>query len=303
MDVEMPGMDGIRATERIMALPDPPAIVMVSHHTREGTDAALAALDKGAVDFFWKGSSAGSLDLGQLDRMLRSGLRHWAAQRRAARLQPDTASRRESPASVRPRPQTRGGCDLVLIGASTGGPDAVASLLAAAGPLPVPCVVAQHMPADLGPDFCRHLARRLGRPALLGEAGMVLEPGGIIVLPGGTDGHLVRAAGSAVIPVLQLRLAASEAAVHPSVDLLLQSAALVARQALAVIMTGMGRDGEQGARAMVERGMLVLAQSPESCVVAGMPGAVIESGLVSEMGDPAALGRRALALTAPVAAP
>jgi two-component system chemotaxis response regulator CheB len=80
------------------------------------------------------------------------------------------------------------------------------------------------------------------------------------------------------------------------VDLLFQSSALVARRALGVVLTGMGRDGETGARAMQERGMPVLAQSPVSCVVAGMPGAVIESGLAVETADPAGLGRRVQAL-------
>jgi two-component system chemotaxis response regulator CheB len=298
MDVEMPGLDGIAATERIMALPDPPAVLMVSHHTRDGSEAALAALGKGAVDYLWKGSAVAGLDLGQIDRELRGRLRHWAAQRQPV---PHRLVRPVPPPSAR----AGGGCDLVLVGASTGGPDAVTALLSAAlagagGPLGVPLLIAQHMPADLGPDFCRHLARRSGQKVELGERGMVLRPGMVVALPGGTDGHLVRLAGQ---PGFSLRLADGGGAVHPSVDLLFQSAALVARRALGVVLTGMGRDGEAGARAMVERGMPILAQSPESCVVAGMPGAVIEAGLVAETGDPAALGRRIAALAAMAVVP
>ncbi|WP_203074931.1 chemotaxis protein CheB [Falsiroseomonas ponticola] len=289
MDVEMPKLDGLEATRRVMALPDPPAVLMVSHHTRDGSATALAALDRGAVDYVCKDGDLGGVDLGMLDRELRSRLRHWAGQRAAVR----PTARAAGPVRV---VKAGGGCDVVVVGASTGGPDALAAFLAAAGRLPVPCIVAQHMPADLAPDLAQHLARLSGVPVGVGRAGQVLIPGEVTVIPGGTDGHLARRAAGGE-GGLSLRLASGPMAVHPSVDLLFQSAALVARRALGVVLTGMGRDGEQGARAMTERGMPVLAQSPASCVVAGMPGAVIESGLAVETADPAGLGRRVQALT------
>jgi two-component system chemotaxis response regulator CheB len=302
MDVEMPKLDGLEATRRIMALPDPPAVLMVSHHTRDGSATALAALDRGAVDYLCKDSGLGGVDLGMLDRELRGRLRHWAGQRTAVR----PLARGAAPVRL---VRASGGCDVVVVGASTGGPDALAAFLAAAGRLPVPCVVAQHMPADLAPDLAQHLARLSGVPVGVGRPGQVLLSGEVTIIPGGTDGHLARragglaaarAAGAATPPAIEagltLRLAGGPAPVHPSVDLLFQSAALVARRALGVVLTGMGRDGELGARAMQERGMPVLAQSPASCVVAGMPGALIESGLAVETADPAGLGRRVQAL-------
>jgi two-component system chemotaxis response regulator CheB len=311
LDVEMPQLDGIVVTERMMALPDPPAIIMVSHHTRDGSDAALAALARGAVDYLWKGSALSGLDLGQLDRDLRGRLRHWADQRArsrpatgpAWRLPPaapwaDPAAPSATPAA--PGPASRAGIafDLLLVGASTGGPDAVAAFLSAAGPLPVPCLVAQHMPADLGPDFARHLASRTGQAVLLGERGQRAEPGAVMVLPGATDGHLARAAEGGFL----LRLAAGPGPVHPSVDLLFQSAALVAHRVLAVVLTGMGRDGAQGAAAVVRQGGRVLVQSPESCVVAGMPVAAAEAvraaGGEAEAEDPRRLGHRVSAMLA-----
>ena len=76
MDVEMPKLDGLEATRRVMALPDPPAVLMVSHHTRDGSATALAALDRGAVDYVCKDGDLGGVDLGMLDRELRSRLRH-----------------------------------------------------------------------------------------------------------------------------------------------------------------------------------------------------------------------------------
>ncbi|WP_376087786.1 chemotaxis protein CheB [Roseomonas sp. CCTCC AB2023176] len=296
MDLEMPGLDGLAATRRLAVLPDPPAVIMVSHHTREGNAQALAALDAGAVDVLWKGSALGGLDLGGIDRELRGRLRHWAGQRRPAAATPAPLP----PAAIippvtpppRPAPPDTGACDLVVVGASTGGPDALALLLAGAGPLPVPTVVAQHMPADLADDFARHLSRRLGAPVLVGTAGMPLRAGEVVIIPGSTDGHLARAGED-----FTLRLALGEGVVHPSVDLLFRSAAVVARRAAGAVLTGMGRDGAAGAAAMRERGMPVLAQSPESCVVAGMPGAVIEGGLATEIAAPAAIGARLRALT------
>lgn len=287
MDVEMPRLDGLEATRRIMALPDPPAVLMVSHHTSTGSATALAALDRGAVDYLCKDGDLGGVDLSMLDRELRGRLRHWAGQRAMAR----PAARGAAPVRVA---RAEGGCDLVVVGASTGGPDALAAFLAGAGRLAVPCVVAQHMPADLAPDLAQHLARLSGVPVGVGRAGQALMSGEVMVIPGGTDGHLARGIGQK--GGLVLRLAVGGGAVHPSVDLLFQSAALVARRALGVVLTGMGRDGLAGARAMQERGMPVLAQTVASCVVGGMPGAVIGAGLAAETADPAGLGRRVAAL-------
>jgi two-component system chemotaxis response regulator CheB len=287
MDVEMPKLDGLEATRRVMALPDPPAVLMVSHHTRDGSATAVAALDRGAVDYLCKEGDLGGVDLSMLDRELRARLRHWAGQRAAVR----PAARGAAPVRV---VRASGGCDVVVVGASTGGPDALAAFIAAAGRLPVPCVVAQHMPADLAPDLASHLARLSGVPVGIGLPAQRLLSGEVVLIPGSTDGHLVRRAG--LEGGFALRLATGAAAVHPSVDLLFASAALAARRALGVVLTGMGRDGEEGAKAMSQRGMPVLAQSPASCVVAGMPGAVIEAGLAVEQADPATLGRRVAAL-------
>jgi len=288
MDVEMPRLDGVEATRRIMALPNPPAVLMVSHHTRDGSATALAALDRGAVDYICKDTDLGGVDLGMLDRELRLRLRHWAGQRAIRR----PTARSAAPVRV---VKATGGCDLVVIGASTGGPDALAALLSAAGRLPVPCVVAQHMPADLAPDLAAQLARLAGLPVGVGRDGQRLMSGEVTVLPGGHDGQVARVSSG---HGFELRLATGSSPVLPSVDLLFHSAAIAARRALGVVLTGMGRDGEDGARAMAEQGMPVLAQSRESCVVAGMPGAVIDAGLVAETHDPAHLGRRIAALAA-----
>jgi two-component system, chemotaxis family, protein-glutamate methylesterase/glutaminase len=290
MDVEMPGLDGLETTARLVQSADPPAVVMVSQHTSEGSATALAALARGAVDCLWKDRSLGGVDFGKLERALPERLRYWAGQRERSRAGEPRAKPRQS----------AGPCDLVVIGASTGGPDAVAALLGAAGALAVPVVVAQHMPAELGADYAAHLARRLRREVVLGQGGLALPPGLIAILPGGMDGHVVRTTGSSLGSGFgggfALRLSPGQGVVRPSVDLLLGSAAVAAQRAVGVVLTGMGRDGAAGAALLAERGMPVLVQSPESCVVAGMPGAVIAAGHGCVTGTPEELGRRLVTL-------
>lgn len=277
MDIEMPALDGLEATARLVRMPDPPAVVVVSQHTPQGSATALAALDRGASDCLWKDRSLGTVDFGRLEGPLRERLRHWAGQR----------MRRRAPRRDRAAPGGSGPFDLVAIGASTGGPDAIATLLDAAGDLPVPVVIAQHMPAELGPDLVLHLQRRLGREVTLGVPNLTLRPGATVVAPGGTDAHVVRGSVG-----LGLKLASAGGVVHPSVNLLLSSAAIAARRAIGVVLSGMGRDGADGAAMLARRGMPVLVQEPGSCVVAGMPRAVIANGHQAALGDPAELGRR-----------
>jgi two-component system chemotaxis response regulator CheB len=276
MDVEMPILGGIEATRRIMALPNPPAIIMVSQHTQEDSPAAIAALAAGACDYLSKEAGLGGLDLGHLDQALRGRLRHWArAQERAV---PRPGPARAGAGLAAPPP-------LVLIAASTGGPDALAALLAASGPLPVPVVIAQHMPAGLGPELAGLLTRRAGWPVQVAEEGQRLAPTSAVLLP--TDGVLLRSRGG-----FALRLAPTTAPVHPSADLLFRSAALLGVAACGVVLTGMGQDGALGAVALAEEGGLILVQSTQSSVVAGMPQAASLMVGGAEALDPEALGKR-----------
>jgi two-component system chemotaxis response regulator CheB len=283
MDLAMPRMDGLEATRHIMRLPCPPAVVMVSAHTRDGSADALAALDHGAVDYLWKDSDLGGADLARLDRELRPLLRRWAAERGPA------------PAPLPPPPSWPlapfAPPQVLVVGASTGGPDAVGAFLQACGKLPIPCVVAQHMPAGLAPSLAEALGRRLERRVTVATDGMALPPGLVALLPGGQDGALVRRTAS-----LALRLLQTGTTMHPSIDALFHSAAAVAPGAVGVVLSGMGRDGAAGAAAMAARQMPILAQAPASCVVAGMPGAVIAAGLAQAVGTPAELGARVAAM-------
>ena len=275
MDVEMPLLSGIEATRRIMALPDPPAVVMVSNHTQADSPAALAALAAGASDYVSKETALGTPDLGHLDRELRARLRHWGGQRLPAMPRaPAAAAASAGPPRV------------ILLAASTGGPDALEALLRAMGPPPLPTVIAQHMPERLAPEPAAHLARRAGIPVHVAADGAMLRPGEAALLP--TDAVLLRAGDG-----LSLRLAPRRGGVvHPSADLLLGSAALLGLPACAVVLTGMGEDGAEGAARIGAAGGLVLVQDAASAVVAGMPEAARARVPGAAALDPAALGAR-----------
>lgn len=275
MDVEMPRLSGIEATRRIMALPDPPAIVMVSNHTQEDSPAALASLAAGAADYVSKDTGLGTPDLGHLDRELRARLRHWGGQR-------SPALPRAPAASAHPAGAPR----IILLAASTGGPDALEALLRAMGPPPLPTVIAQHMPERLAPELAAHLARRSGVAVRVAEDAATLRAGEAALLP--TDAVLLRAGDG-----LALRLAPRRGGVvHPSADLLLGSAALLGLPACAAVLTGMGEDGAEGAARIAATGGLVLVQDAASAVVAGMPEAARARVPGAAALAPAALGRR-----------
>lgn len=277
MDVEMPVLGGIEATRRIMALPNPPAVVMVSQHTQDQSPAAVAAMEAGASDYISKETGFGGVDLGHLDRALRDRLRHWAA---AQALRRPVAV--ETPA---PSADAYALPPLVLIAASTGGPDALAALLAASGPLPVPVVIAQHMPQSLAVELASQLQRRADWPVRAAANGALLVPGEAVLLP--TDAVLVR-----VRDAFAARFTPTTAPVHPSADLLFRSAALLGLPACAVVLTGMGEDGAIGAAALSRAGGRILVQDAASAVVSGMPQAARAGVPGAEVLAPGAIGRR-----------
>jgi two-component system chemotaxis response regulator CheB len=194
-------------------------------------------------------------------------------------VRPTTAGAPPTPAR---RAGTAGRVDIIAIGSSTGGPDALTRVLRGLPTeLPVPIVITQHMP----PVFTRMFAERLDRstPLTVVEAGegMELVAGTAYIAPG--DKHLIlhrRGAGT----VTQLSSAAPENSCRPAVDVMFRSvAALFGASAFATVLTGMGHDGRGGAKVLREAGAEILAQDEESSVVWGMPGAVVGAGLADEV--------------------
>jgi two-component system chemotaxis response regulator CheB len=297
MDVEMPELDGLAAVKQIIAECRPaPIMIMVSGHTQSGTDATIKALSLGAADFVSKSSSFAAEDLGHVDSELKGKLRYWASQpppapaRAEAPATPPAAAPAETPSGARPalRPrQPRGQADLVVVASSTGGPQMLARFLATARPLGAPMVIAQHMPPRFTTSLAALLREETGLEVREGGHRMALTPGSVTIIPGGSDGIVARAPAG-----FELRLTTHEALVHPCADLLFETAALVARHPVAVIMTGMGNDGTTGAQHFLRRRLPVLVQDPRSCVVAGMPTAAIEAGVASEAMAPDLIGQR-----------
>jgi two-component system, chemotaxis family, protein-glutamate methylesterase/glutaminase len=196
--------------------------------------------------------------------------------------QPPAAAVRRMVTPPRPRPTTAERADIIAIGVSTGGPNALATLVGALpGDLPVPVVIVQHMP----PMFTRLLAERLDAisPLRAAEAvpGGQLQPGMIWVAPG--DRHMV-VRGARGAAHIELNDGPPENSCRPAVDVLFRSVAEVyGSSAVGVVLTGMGHDGLRGCEHLAAAGAGILAQDQASSVVWGMPGAVVNAGLADRV--------------------
>lgn len=266
LDLTMPDMDGVDALVEIMRDHPVPVVVITGV---SGTSAiqTLRALDAGATDFVLKFDPSMPSSPEALSREIVTKLR------RAAR---------------KPKPiELSGGLKgVVVIGASTGGPGALRELLAETmPPFPAAIVVVQHVPAAFSGVLAADLARNARLPVAEYRRGERLVNGIIRVAPGGV--HMILEANG------EARLESDESAEHcPSIDLTMESAAeIFGENATGVILTGMGTDGVRGLTAIRRRGGYTLAQDPETCVVAGMPGAAMEQGVVDAVAAPAELGR------------
>jgi two-component system, chemotaxis family, protein-glutamate methylesterase/glutaminase len=278
LDVEMPVMDGMATLAAIRRERPRLPVIMFSTLTERGAAATLEALALGAADYVTKPASAGSAGLA-MERVREELIPKVRAV--TGRLPRPGAAASAGPRVAWPaRPPQQP--EIVAVGTSTGGPNALAALLAALpADLGVPLVVVQHMP----PVFTRLLAERLAGKCRLrvaeGVAGASLEPGQVWIAPG--DHHmLVVREGTAV------RLATNqdpqENSCRPAVDVLFRSvAAAYGGRGLAVVLTGMGQDGLRGCERLREAGGQVLAQDEASSVVWGMPGFVARAGLAERV--------------------
>lgn len=288
MDVEMPVLDGISAVKQIV-MENPIPILMFSSLTHEGAKATLDALEAGAVDFLPKqfdrsnGQEASRL---LARRVLAIGSRG-VTRRLGTLLKP-----RPVTSPVEPRagiPVRRGNYKLVMIGASTGGPVAIQTLLSTLpANFPVPVLIVVHMPASFTPAYAERLNAQCAITIKEAADGDQLRPAHAYLAPGGKQMILERRGEGAVI---RIKESSSDQTYRPSVDVSLGSAArLMPRNVLAIILTGMGADGKLAARALKEGGSTVWSQSEESCVVYGMPQSVEKAGLSDRVLDLADIG-------------
>ena len=281
MDIEMPVMDGISTVRALRRAGHRMPVIMFSTLTERGAAATLDALAAGATDYVTKPSGHGSVgeavtrvanDLVPRIIALAGPRRVVQAPRARATTARIATPRPAAAIKLLPTPE-RGTVRAVVIGSSTGGPEALSHVLRGlTAPLPVPVVVVQHMP----PVFTRQLAARLDRigPSTVVEAagGELLAPGTVYIAPGDQHLEVVR---SGTVVRTRLQQGPPVNYCRPSVDVLFDSAAAAfGGDQLAVVLTGMGADGRGGVEKILAAGGRVMVQDEETSVVWGMPGAV-----------------------------
>jgi two-component system chemotaxis response regulator CheB len=281
LDLNMPGIGGMATLDRIQARGRIPVIVL-SSCVGEEVAMTIEALCHDGVDFIDK-AELSLADFSAMHRVLAGRIEALAgAERSTAAPEPPLAVL-AAPADVSddddalPRSVAA-----VVIGASTGGPQGIERiLLELDARLPVPVVIAQHMPAGFTAAFARRLDSLVAFSVREARNGEALAPGVVLVAPGGSDLRLVRD-GSRV--VASIAYDGGPVVHRPSVDLLFNSAAAVfGASALGVILSGMGSDGARGLAELRRAGAQTLAQDESTCVVYGMPGAAVARGAVSEI--------------------
>lgn len=314
MDVEMPVMDGIAATRKIMAT-SPTAILMFSSLTTDGARSTLDALEAGAVDFLPKRFEDISNDRDEARRQLCQRVRAVGVRRRPA-IHPRPSMSRDAlgstglaagrasagfasaglakataekssinPVSTGRSANTRlqkGKTRLVAIGTSTGGPVALQNVLKELPEnFPVPIILIQHMPGSFTKAFADRLNSMCAIRVREASDGDLLEPGLALLAPGGEQMVIEKRAGQSIV-----RIIGSEANQNykPCVNVTFTSVAKnYPGTALAIVLTGMGADGREGAKLMKQGGAQIWAQDEASCVVYGMPSAIVDAGLADQI--------------------
>ncbi len=282
LDVEMPGVDGLTALPDLIASADGARIVVVSSMCGEGATATIQALALGAADTVAKpgmGERTSRFEselIEKLDRLrgaAPSKLRAWET------------------VSSRPPVMPQQAYDVVAIGASTGGIHALSRLVCALGDdFTLPILVTQHLPPSFMAYFAAQLSVLARRPCDVATDRMRIQPGRIIIAAGDSHMRCVGiGGGNAAIRLTHEPVASG---CMPSVDPMLESVAEVyGDRALAIVLSGMGRDGAEGARVIHDRGGSVIVQDEASSVVWGMPGAVAATGIAAATMPPDAIGQ------------
>jgi two-component system chemotaxis response regulator CheB len=275
LDVEMPKMDGLDFLERLMRL-HPLPVIMISSLTSKGSEITLTALELGAIDFVAKPHMQLKEVMTQYGSLIADKIRI------ASKARPVQRNGRKILAKIISAPLI-GSEKIIAVGSSTGGTDALNRLLA---PLPRNCpglVIAQHMPPGFTGSFAKRLDKSCQISVKEAEDGDRILPGHAYIAPGALHMELSRSGANYVVklnenpPVNRHR---------PSVDVLFNSVAKAAgKNAVGVILTGMGNDGAQGLLEMRKAGAYTLAQSEASCVIFGMPREAIALNAVKEIAD------------------
>jgi two-component system chemotaxis response regulator CheB len=290
MDINMPHVDGLQATAEIMTT-NPRPIVIVSSESKEGAASTLRALELGAIEFVAKPSGAIDLDMQSVKEELLRKVR-MAAKVRVVRTASRIASKLQSPSGAKPpapappisRPAPSSGLDqrfpVVVLAASTGGPATVMRIAPGfTQDFPAAVILVQHMPAAFTTQYATQLAEFTGIRVKEAEANEALQPGTFYICPGGQ--HL------RVTPTGRIQLDGTSGRINgylPNIDATMESvAAFAGSLSIAGVLTGMGNDGANGAKAIKAAGGLVLAQDEATSVIFGMPAEAIKAGAVDHV--------------------
>ncbi len=269
MDLEMPGMGGLKAIEQIMAERRVPLVVITEKSARKGEDLAFEALSRGALELVPKSAVFGG-DASTLLRFAEQMVR-LAEVGLGQRPEPKLAAREPLPPRVGP-------ARIVGLGASTGGPRALATVLhALPKAFPAPVLVVQHMAPDFFDSFLHYLNGRSSLPVVRAEHEQPVQPGKVYL--GAPGHHLMIDAG------LKVRLEAPRSSLHcPSATVLFESLAFaVGADAAGVLLTGMGDDGAKGLLALRQAGAHTAVQDAKTSAVFGMPQAALELGAADQV--------------------
>ena len=280
LDVEMPVMDGLTALREIRRRHPRLPVVMFSSLTERGSKATVDALVAGANDYVAKPAGLDPAEVaarirGEVLTRIRGVISRGSV---AAAAGPDLGQPGTKPPPRQIRSGSRQAVSAVVVAVSTGGPAALAEVLPAfAATARVPVLIVQHMPATFTGRLAERLSGLCGRPVREAETGLPVTRDSILLAPGGRHMEL---AGMPVAPRIRLTDDPPENSCRPSADVLFRSAArLWGPGTIGVVLTGMGRDGLAGSRAIVEAGGSVVVQDEFSSVVWGMPGEVARAGL------------------------
>lgn len=295
LDIEMPVMDGMTALPLMLEAQPGLQVIMASTLTRRNAEVSLRALSLGAVDYIPKPEGNSGVTTSKdfrkdLIRKIkavghsRMRARARTEARRAPAHAPDNTAPSaktvpvEAGAPIKLRPVSRVTPRILVVGSSTGGPQALARLMEGIAPAirGVPVLVTQHMPATFTSILAEHLGRSADCESKEGVMGEVIKPGVIYVAPGGKH---MRLKHGATEPTIEIYDGPEVHFCKPAVDPMFESVAKIYRSAaLGVVLTGMGHDGAAGAKLIADQGGTIIAQDEATSVVWGMPGATAQAG-------------------------
>jgi len=289
LDIEMPEMNGIELLQELQKMDSPPLVIMVSTLTHQGGEMTLRALELGAFDFLPKPEEGKMGDnLLKVKKALEPIVRHVKRHKfgiidsPASPKPPAPAKARAVQPKIVPKPAViRSKSEIIGIGISTGGPNALAKMIPMLPTgLKVPVLIVQHMPPVFTASLAGSLNKRTALDVKEAKDGDIIEPGKVFIAPGGKQMKIV-AGADGLTRKIKITDDPPENSCKPSVDYLFRSIAQhYVGRSTGVIMTGMGSDGSKGLVQMKKNGSVIIAQDEKTCTVYGMPKEPTESGIV-----------------------